>query len=145
MKNLWTKTQFCEMKVKKNSQKMDERFTREDFWKMAKLFALILFLTIMGFLNASSQFDRWEVLDNPYDTNRVIVLIKSGDENRAYSHMDYWQVLSNTEQTNDIIILYRSGRSCPDSWECPKPSCRHINYYDFLNCGICGTYRYDKF
>jgi hypothetical protein len=133
------------MKVKKISKKMDENFTIEDFWKMMKLFALILFLALMGFLNAEPQLDEWKVLENPISTNGVIIIRKISDQPRAYDHVDFWEVLINAEPSNDRIVLFRSGRSPSNTWQCPKPSCGHLNYNDFLNCGLCGTYRYDKF
>ncbi len=124
---------------------MDEDFTIEDFWKMVKLFALILFLAFMAVLNAETQYDEWKVLQNPIDTNGVIVIRKISEQPRAYDNVDYWEVLKNNEPSNDLIILVRSGRSPSNTWQCPKPSCGHLNYNDFLNCGLCGTSRYEEF
>jgi hypothetical protein len=145
MKNAWTRTEFCEMKVKKNSKKMDENFTKKDLWEMVKILALILFLMTMGFLNAEPQYDEWKVLDLPYETNGMIVLSRTGHLNHIGEPVYYWYVVPREDKTNEIITLYRLGRSAPGSWQCPKPSCGHMNYDDFLNCGLCGTDRYAKF
>ena len=132
------------MKEKKNLKKMNETFTEEDAWKMLKLFILIIFLTMMGFLNAENrQFDKWKVLDLPYSTDDMIVLRRIEHDKQEEGYLDYWQVFQNYEPSNDNIILFKSGRSPSDMWQCPKPSCGHINYGAFLNCGLCGTYRYE--
>ena len=116
MKNLWTRTEFCEMKVKKNSKKMDDNFTIEDFWKMIKIFALILFLTFMGFLNAEPEkLDKWITLDLPYPSNDMIVLKKLGNfpltsENEIE---DDWLVCPNHRPKNDTIIIFKAGRVQP--------------------------------